>query len=539
MRRLLVATVVVLAAATFAGPAGALTKKQADAIALRVLHPTKGRVPSALFGLPKPVEANQSVAAASERRLGLEAGPKLRAAGRRVWVYWLDLALGAKFEHPGRILLVDDRTGATGRPVATRWYPLIDGRRPAYLRSPAAYLSRRYHVWESFRTTRKKSSARHTSSAGTRLPRGAMKDDCLLMFGAYNDPLMANDFRQMDRFAGRVGMRSWYTSPGLVPVRSRPGPDADPPGGQDLQTNVDTLVDTLECKDILIYVSGHGAGRAGGTVPAVFSGDLTALAPFRLEETFAKHPDITFKLKIDSCFAARFLDDTKLKEHKNLLVVEASSSAEEPSYGSLRDDLLEPFHVTREVATRGEGEFTHSNVVGLERIVESAAEVKRAQLLGGSLLAQLLARAFDAGQTSDAARQLGWTHPVLWTNPSPSTAPPLPPPPTGVAATEQASHTHPSPNPGYSYVCDKITASAGATVTFGLTGPGGYAGTVSYTLPAGTGDKEHIFGFKITSTGKYDYTIDVQKGSASKRLTGSYTVPALTTATGPFICPPP
>jgi hypothetical protein len=217
--------------------------------------------------------------------------------------------------------------------------------------------------------------------------------------------------------------------------------------------------------------------------------------------------------------------------------VEASSAADESSYGSLPDDMVDRLGIKREVATRGEGEFTHSNVVGLERIVESAAEVNRAQQLGGSLLAQLLARAFAAGQTSDAARQLGWTHPVLWTNPAPATTPA--PAPTGISATDQASHTHPSPNPGYSYVCDKVTATAGATIGFSLSGPGGFAGNLSYTLPSGTGEKEHIFGFKITTTGKYDYTVNVSKGSESKTLTGSYTVPAVTTATGPFACPPP
>lgn len=64
MRTRLVACAAVLVALVVAAPAQALSRKQAEAIAIRVLKPEKEKR-VILFGLPAPVKATQSVAIAT------------------------------------------------------------------------------------------------------------------------------------------------------------------------------------------------------------------------------------------------------------------------------------------------------------------------------------------------------------------------------------------------------------------------------------------------------------------------------------------
>ncbi len=475
------------------------------------------------------------VAVASGKRQGLQPGPKLRAAGRAVWVYWLDLAYGARFEHPGRILLVDDKSGAASRSRATLWYPLVDGRRPAYLRTPRAYAQKQWHVWSNVGGARRVASAvpraAHVPSVRlNEIPEGSLSSDCLLMYGAYNDPFFSDDFVGMEQFADSVGLRSYYaTTTRAAPLADVPG-RRDVPTGESLTRNVDYLAKLGGCKDILLYLDGHGS-RAGPV--SVAAGDSAWVFVETLQIILRAHPEITFKVKIDSCFAARFLESGVLRSMPNLLVLEASSSAAEPSYSTLGAESLRKADgtpVTRAVANPNRGEFTHRNLVGLTSFAESKTEVQAARAAGGSLLARMLARAFALGAGSDGAQLAGLTHPVLYTNLTSST--------TTISALP--SHTHPQPNPGYSYLCDKVSAKAGATLGISISGPLGYSASQSAPLPAGTGQKEHVFSFKIGSFGDYRFTITgTAGGQPLETLQQTYTVPTGATPTGSFACPPP
>lgn len=533
MRRGLVIVLVVLAAFAAAGPADALTKSQADAAALRVLKPLAVRGTTVLFGLPQAVRATQSVAVASMKRQGLLPGPKLRAAGEAVWVYWLDLDFGARFEHPGRIVLVDDATGVASRPRATLWYPLVDGRRPAYLRNPAAYTSRRWRVWANVGGSRRIAAAappaRVPSVLLNAIPPGSFSSDCLLMYGAYNDPFFVDDFVGMSDFAETVGLRQYYsTSTRAAPLADIPA-RTDVPNNEDFERNVDYLTRLGGCKDILLYLDGHG--RKTGAI-SVSAGDNGEVFESSVRLVLQQHPDVTFKVKIDSCYAGRFATNA-LFSKPNLLLLEVSSQENEPSFSMLPPELMKKADgtpVRRAVDNPGRGEFTHSNLVGLTAFAESAAEVKAAQTQGGSLLAHMLARAFTLGRSSDGAELSGFTHPSLDTITSGGSGVPLP-------LASALSHTHPQPNPGYSYVCDKVTTLAGAAITLHITGPGGYTGSSAVTLPAG--EKEHVFSFKIGATGDYGFQIDATLGQRTGTLQASYTVPDLATPTGPFTCPPP
>jgi len=186
--------------------------------------------------------------------------------------------------------------------------------------------------------------------------------------------------------------------------------------------------------------------------------------------------------------------------------------------------------VTRAVADPGRGEFTHRNLVGMTSFAESQAEVQAARASGGSLLARMLARAFVLGAGSDGGELTGRTHPELYTNI----------PTVTMTISAVASHTHPQPNPGYSYFCDKVSSKAGATLGLSLTGPLGFTASQTATLPAGTGQKEHIFSFQIQSFGDYHVTVNATLGAQTATpLEQTYTVPSSSTPAGPFVCPPP
>jgi hypothetical protein len=347
------------------------------------------------------------------------------------------------------------------------------------------------------------------------------------MYGAYNDPFFVEDFLGMRDFAETVGLRVyWSTSTRAAPLADSPA-RTDIPGDADFERNVDYLTRLGGCKDILLYLDGHGAEGA----TSVSAGDGGWVFGATLQIVLQQHPDVTFKVKIDSCFAGHFATPALLAK-PNLLLLETSSRADEASYSTLTPELLKKADgtpVRRAVDNPGRGEFTHSNLAGLTAFAESAAEVKAAQAAGGSLLARMLARAFTLGRSSDGAELSGRTHPHLYTNISAGSPTPLP-------LSSVASHTHPQPNPGYSYVCDKVTSVAGATLTVHVAGPAGYTSSSVVTLPPAA--KEHIFSFKIGVTGSYDFQIGATLGQRGGTLETAYTVPDLATPAGPFACPP-
>ena len=168
-------------AATRAGP---LTRAQANAIALRVLKPQREKGPVAVFGLPRPLGANQSVVVASPKRLGYDkAEGKLPRLGARTWLYWEDLHYGARFTHPSRLLVVDDRTGRT-QLQRISWYPLVDGVRSLFLRSRGAYQGARYKVFSNVKPVRRASRvAPDAAQVANALPQKAYAEDCILMAG--------------------------------------------------------------------------------------------------------------------------------------------------------------------------------------------------------------------------------------------------------------------------------------------------------------------------------------------------------------------
>lgn len=531
MRIRLVVFAAVLVALAVAAPAQALSRKQAEAVALRVLKPEREqRV--IVFGLPAPLRASQSVAIASPKRgLGYAKADGLKPVGAKAWVFWEDLRPGAKFEHPSKLLLVSDHDSRHVLRTLT-WYPLIDGFLPPWLKSQQAYRNPAYHVFANVTFAKRKPAAAATAATGGSLPPGAFADDCLIMAGLFADPKFRPDFVGMEAFARSVGLRTFYAGERARPYSARPLADRSGANGEDLERNVDWLVDRERCKDIFIFLDGHGSRDGRGSVT---TGEDKWIFPADLSIVMGAHPNITFKVKIDACFSGKFLDPANgLKEKPNLLVLETSSSATEVSYSSLDGMEItgpdgEP--VVSETPNGGRGEFTNGNIAGMRTFTRSLGEVSAAQEAGGSLLARTIARSFVRGARSDRARQAGWTHPQIYDNIRDTTPPPPP-----VAVTATPSHTHPA-GADSSYLCEKVTVGAGYTLSLSVSGPAGYSQSKTATLPGGTGTKTHTFSFGITSYGPYSFKLTATKGSQSVTKETMYTVGS--EQQGPFACPAP
>lgn len=528
MRIRLVACAAVLVALAVAAPAQALSRKEAEAVALRVLKPEREKR-VILFGLPAPLEATQSVAIASPKRgLGYAKADGLKAVGVEAWVFWEDLMPGAKFQHPSKLLLVSDHDGRYVLRKLT-WYPLIDGFLPPWLKSQQAYRNPAYHVFTNVKLTKRKPSAA-VAGKPSRLPPNAFADDCLIVAGLFADPMFRPDFVGMEAFARSVGLRTFYAGARARPYSSRPLADRSGANGEDLERNIDWLADREDCKDIFIFLDGHGSREGGGSVT---TGEDKWIFPADIAIVLEAHPNITFKVKIDSCFSGKFLDAAHgLKDKANLLVLEVSSSATEASYSSLDGmEITGPDGnpVVSETPNGGRGEFTNGNIAGMRTFTGSFGEVSSAQEAGGSLLAHMIARSFVRGARSDRARQAGWTHPQIYENIRDTTPPPPP-------VTATPSHTHPA-GADSSYVCEKVTAGAGFSLSVSVLGPGGYSQSKTATLPGGTGTKSHTFSFGITSYGAYTFNLTATKGSQTVTRETIYTVGDA--QQGPFACPAP
>ena len=154
---LTIALAATLAIGYAAAPAHSISKSKAKQVALKAFGVKKEKKRNVIvFGLPKPLGAKQAVSEASVNRLGIDKPTKkqkakLKKLGRAAWLFWEDQVPFGHFEHPSRFVLVDDKTGRIVRSEWTMWYPLIDGRRPAFLRSPEKYRESKWQVFKRFK----------------------------------------------------------------------------------------------------------------------------------------------------------------------------------------------------------------------------------------------------------------------------------------------------------------------------------------------------------------------------------------------------
>lgn len=530
-----------IAVAASPPPASAISPKQAAKAALSALAPQKQAGPVVVYRMPGKLGAGRSLL-----RDGLGDVPASRATGKStsvtvptlkkpVHLFWADLMPGARFEHPGRLVLIDDRSGRVTTSEATSWWPIVDGKNPPFI--GRATVPKRLIAYSSLPKPSTAASAASPREGGPLLGADAFSKDCMFQMGLTRDPQFAKDFPAMRSALSPFGTRSFTTGV----HKDRTGQDLVDPDGADMRTAIKSM--PADCEDILIYISGHGSetGEPRVNVGHRFKGagvdrqkDKTYKVISRyiyaqdLVGVLEDNPDRTFKIKIDACYAARFIPALDVPGHKNLLVVEASSSATEVSWSALGDSVrVKDGEIVKEGGTvfereygnPGRGEFTNGNLLAFQTFTSTQAEIDTARAKGGSLFARMLERAVALGKAADLAATSGLTHPEMVTNlPAGAVQPPAP---FTLALETGYSHTafdatHPSK------VCGKITTSPaqpGATVHVVIKDDDGGGATIyeaDVTLGA---DGIKTFEAGITHYGKY--TMTVTAAGASGPVSGT------------------
>lgn len=459
--RLLVALVTCVLALLLAAPAGAISRAQANAIALEALGTETMTSPVIVFGLPKALRASDVVSEFAKPGL-------LKAPGKVAWLFWADLDPGAMYQHASRLVLVDDKTGRVTKTSPLTYYPLVNGAMPPYLRTSAGYNGSAYHVYASAGT---EAPPRESFSPADRprappglhllprpleLPPGSMQGDCLLMVVATPAPVTADpkSKKQSELEASnlKAAMKAWnglaasvdipaYVATSAGPIQVEPGLPLEPPAfgrqvaDRSLAAAIEALVGSEGCTDILLYVFGHGnpppgwvdphtqQAIKGGGPPAILTGaqnpaqpggkpSLKTLTPGGLGGAISAQQDkATFKVVIESCFAERF--DDALMNLPNVKLLMGSSSPEETS---LFNASKTPSYKNKKqpaVPNPDQPEFTHGVTEGFKATLADAAEVAALDEKGDSLLARLLKAAFEKEKPNDRGALNDRTHPSV------------------------------------------------------------------------------------------------------------------------------
>jgi hypothetical protein len=416
LRRWPAICLIALLALLGAAPAHAISRQKANAIALAALKPKAEASPVIVFGLPKAVRAGQVVSELA--RPGL-----LKRPGKAAWLFWEDRNPGAMFQHDSVVLLVDSATGKVVRRKSLVYYPLIDGRPPPYLASSAVYNAARYHVFVSRRPARPAPAPRPRPSTPLAVSPGAFADDCILLV-VLTPTNGTEESNELAGLAAWSGLGASLHVPAWVATAAGPleaaGPLKPPPfEGQiddaGLLANVRALVDQHACKDVTIYISGHGAGAPDppSIQVAVETLSSTSIVGGDVSETKELTPagfdavvravagKAKLKWIIDSCHAERML--VPVADGTSMIAL-GSSRATEVSYFSLNGSLIWGIGVTPAVMNPGMAEFTHGLTQGIREVAASDTPV--------SGFADLLDKAFARVPRSDRAAKEGTTHPV-------------------------------------------------------------------------------------------------------------------------------
>jgi hypothetical protein len=231
--------------------------------------------------------------------------------------------------------------------------------------------------------------------------------------------------------------------------------DGTLPDGSDLPAFAAELA-KKGCKDILIFLAGHGrAGTAGvevardnnGTADRVVSAD-------NLRTTLYVNHGTNFKIIIDSCYSGLFVTQLP-KSIKNLLVLNVSSSATQVSYNGYATIVFDDKGVEHDRAAPAAlypaSGFVLNFTAGWNTFANSQEAVKAAQAAGGSLFAQMIAQGQALGGGLDWPASVHATRPetVRLNLPSPA-APVTPAPSPGSSLPPPTSTPTPSPTPSTS-----------------------------------------------------------------------------------------
>lgn len=500
--------VLVAASLAFAHPAAAVSRPNAQEAALAALKASKIAGPVIVFGLPKPLPKGSAVS---------EAGPGPSKRGKvtvkadgigsietftdtekrlpaGIWLFWMDLAPYAHFEHPSVMVLIGSN-GKVVRKQSLAWWPLVSGKAPAFF-TPSGYDSNRYRVFSHGVPPGRAPAATHAvvvpaavRDAWRGLAVSSFPNDCIILLSDDVDPNFAGDQKAIEATAKKLD----------VPLERATS-------GKDLEAKVEKLSSaTPACTDIVIYLDAHGYPATGSNFPSSPGGPNIPESPaaqvglkhvqIRLgplgittqvknntldagdvRKVMAAHMNLTFKLVVDSCFSGRW---TSLSDQSNLRVILAASRSDQMSFGFVPNGTWLLQAQTNAVLTNPGGSATVNvtntySAGGFSNAITSGL-VTWAATPGATDLANGLVTAFNGSSTIDASQILGMTVPGL-TN-FVAARPHAPPPGTGFHVTVAMSYHH--IGPGQSEVCVKVTTvppRAHAQVHLRVNGPGVVSG---------------------------------------------------------------
>jgi hypothetical protein len=461
--RVVVAAIALLVGLLLASPAAAITREQANAVALETLKPQTLTSPVVLYGLPARVPASAVVSEFAKRG-------KLKGPGKAVWLFWEDLDPGAMFQHSSRLLLVDDRTGSVTKNVSMTYYPLVNGNTPPFLRTVDGYNSDTYQVFSGTGAASPRMDAlvalreepEPTASAPARapldLPPGSMQGDCLLMVVMTPAPVNGNPAstkqNQMEASNLKAAMNAWngvatsvgipaYVATATGPRKVDPGDKLAPPPfdkqvtGKSLKEDVKKLVDDENCTDIVLYLFGHGNPPPGWVDPltnqATKGGGVQLLMGAKSPEKPGGKPSFkvltgedvasaivlqddraSFKVVVEACFAERF--DAVLLHLPQVKLLMGSSSPELPSLFNVSKTKAFKDKLKPAVPNPDKPEFTHGVTEGFKQTLANDAEVQSLYEMGDSLLARLLKAAFEKERPNDSGALNDKTQPSVHDN---------------------------------------------------------------------------------------------------------------------------
>ncbi|ADB51030.1 hypothetical protein Cwoe_2611 [Conexibacter woesei DSM 14684] len=464
-----------------------VTQPQAQRKALHALDARSGSAPLVVFRSLSELRPGTRITAAGLTRLPQRAragaarsrADLLRAAGVSIveaplvarvgsepaWFFYADEAPYQAYQHPGRVVLVGQRTGNVTVSRTLDWPPLLDGRLPYFLRSYAGYRNPRTRAFERlWRPAAAANRGRATGSAAAgsapaaigpsaaiaRVPTAlerqvaaqlAAERSCAVRVG----DTLGNFYDASSFDTTRAGVGAFFNrlatlDAGFLSVRYRVT------SGATLQRFVARLIGERGCRDVFLYVAG--GGYVAGGEPAVSVGvqgrrdgrvEQQVVTAGMLRAIMRAHPGTTFKLQLDAPGSGSFLP--VLGGEPNLLAFLASSRTGESAFTALPDLVgAGGERLPNRYNADGLLEFSNRGLRGLECFVASDAEVAaatraKAEGRSRSFLAWMLRRAYSlCGEGSLAELVRGNPSPVLRTfgfvpDPAPPTPAPTPPGP--------------------------------------------------------------------------------------------------------------
>lgn len=329
--------------------ADAITRSQADRIAMRALKPQRLNASDGvvLLGLPHALKASDDVNQAKPGK------SRVATLGKREWLFWLDPSYGLGFAHRSTILLVDNRTGRVVTKRKFAWWPLVDGKRPAFFTGEPQREQggdARFRVYANL-PARKFTKAERGSRGHRVRQRGPVAhasntyaDSCLVMAGNFSD--FPKDFNKIEAYFKGLGVSASRMA-----------------NTEDLSTFIKKLPSS--CKDVIIYLSGH-EGSEGGIIAGpkkvrrkkleIDSGGKHVISYEETEEdaiipiksitgAIKANATRTFKVIIDACYSGLIVKAIETEKLPNALIAIASSGATEASwalsYGGFTEGLIE------------------------------------------------------------------------------------------------------------------------------------------------------------------------------------------------------